>query len=55
MKHAATKARPAGKRQANGRPAAAYLALIDTFPLRPLHSEREYDAAVRVSMCERCL
>jgi HTH-type transcriptional regulator/antitoxin HigA len=32
----------------NGRPAPAYLALIDLFPLRPLHSERDYDAAVTV-------
>ena len=43
-----TKARPAGKRRANGRPDAAYLALIERFPLRPLHSERDYDAAVAV-------
>ena len=48
MKQTATKARPAGKRQANGRPAPAYLALIDIFPLRPLRSERAYDAAVTV-------
>jgi HTH-type transcriptional regulator/antitoxin HigA len=32
----------------NDRPAPAYLALIDLFPLRPLHSERDYDAAVTV-------
>ena len=38
----ATKVRP------NGRPAAAYLALIEQFPLRPLRSERDYDAAVAV-------
>jgi HTH-type transcriptional regulator / antitoxin HigA len=43
-----TKARPSGKRHANGRPAAAYLALIEHFPLRPLRSEREYDVAVTV-------
>src|ERR1019366_7100319 len=43
-----TKARPSGKRHANGRPAAAYLALIEYFPLRPLRSERDYDAAVTV-------
>ena len=48
MKQTATKARQAGKRQANGRPAPAYLALIDHFPLRPLRSERDYDAAVTV-------
>jgi len=48
VKQTATKARPAGKRQANGRPAPAYLALIDIFPLRPLRSERAYDAAVTV-------
>jgi HTH-type transcriptional regulator/antitoxin HigA len=44
----ATKARPAGKRPANGRPAAAYLALIEHFPLRPLRSERDYDVAVAI-------
>jgi HTH-type transcriptional regulator/antitoxin HigA len=43
-----TKTRPSGKRQANGRPAPAYLALIDLFPLRPLRSERDYDAAIAV-------
>ncbi len=48
MKHTATKARPAAKRLANGRPGSAYLALIDTFPLRPLRSERDYDAAAMV-------
>jgi HTH-type transcriptional regulator/antitoxin HigA len=48
MKQAAVKARRGGKRQANGRPAPSYLALIDIFPLRPLRSERDYDAAVRV-------
>jgi len=44
----ATKARASGKRHANCRPAAAYLALIDTFPLRPLRCGRDYDAAVTV-------
>jgi len=48
MKQPATKARPAAKRQANGRPAPAYLALIDIFPLRPLRSDRDYDAAAAV-------
>ncbi len=48
MKPTATKARPAAKHQANGRPAPAYLALIDRFPLRPLHSDRDDDAAVAV-------
>lgn len=48
MKRTAAAARPAGKRQAAGRPAPAYLALIDLFPLRPLRSERDYDAAVAV-------
>ena len=48
MKQMATKARPAGKRQASCRPAPAYLALIDVFPLRPLRCERDYDAAVEV-------
>jgi HTH-type transcriptional regulator/antitoxin HigA len=48
MKQTAAKARPSRKRHANGRPALAYLALIDCFPLRPLRSERDYDAAVAV-------
>src|SRR5712692_4753629 len=48
MKQTATKARPGGKRSANSRPAPAYLALIEIFPLRPLRSERDYDAAVTV-------
>ena len=48
MKQPATKSRPTGRRSANGRPAPAYLALIDRFPLRPLRSERDYDAAVAV-------
>src|SRR5438552_18079598 len=48
MKQTAAKARPPGKRPANCRPTPAYLALIDQFPLRPLRSERDYDAAVTV-------
>jgi HTH-type transcriptional regulator / antitoxin HigA len=48
MKPPATKSRLAGKRQAMRGPAPAYLALIDQFPLRPLRSERDYDAAVRI-------
>ena len=32
----------------NGRPAPVYLDLIDRFPLRPLRSERDYDAAAGV-------
>src|SRR6266851_7163918 len=48
MKRTATKARRAGKRQTVCRPAPAYLALIDIFPLRPLRSVRDYDAAVTV-------
>ena len=43
-----TKARPSGQRNGNGRPDAAYLALIEHFPLRPLRSKRDYDAAVTV-------
>jgi HTH-type transcriptional regulator/antitoxin HigA len=42
------KARLGGKRQVNGRPPAAYLRLIDHFPLRPLRSDRDYDRAVAV-------
>jgi len=48
MRQSATRARPSGKRRGKGKPTPAYLALIDLFPLRPLHSEREYDAAVTV-------
>jgi HTH-type transcriptional regulator/antitoxin HigA len=48
MKQAATKTRPTAKRLARGRPAPAYLALIDVFPLRPLLSDRDYDAAVQI-------
>ena len=48
MKQIATKGRPPAKRPANGRPNAAYLALIGVFPLRPLRSERDYDAAAAV-------
>jgi HTH-type transcriptional regulator/antitoxin HigA len=46
MKQPATKARPGRQRPVNSRPAAAYLALIGQFPLRPLRSEQDYDAAV---------
>ena len=48
MKPTTPKTRAAGKRRANCRPAATYLALIDLFPLRPLRSERDYDTAVTV-------
>ncbi len=48
MKQTATKARPGGKRQPNRRPAPSYMALIGHFPLRPVRSERDYDAAVAV-------
>jgi hypothetical protein len=46
MKQFATKVRP--KHRANRSPAAAYLALIDRFPLRPLRSERDYDQAAAI-------
>jgi HTH-type transcriptional regulator / antitoxin HigA len=48
MKQTPTKTRAAAKRRANGRPSPAYLALIDNFPLRPLRSDRDYDAAATV-------
>jgi antitoxin component HigA of HigAB toxin-antitoxin module len=48
LKQTAAKPRVGEKRQANGRPAPPYLALIAAFPLRPLRSERDYDAAVAV-------
>ncbi len=48
MKTISTKTRQAAKRALNGLPAASYLALIERFPLRPLRSEREYDAAAAI-------
>jgi HTH-type transcriptional regulator/antitoxin HigA len=48
MRQTETKAKPAGQRRANGRVSSDYLALIGAFPLRPLRSERDYDAAVKV-------
>ncbi len=48
MKPTATRARSAGKRQANCRAGPAYLALIGNFPLRPLRSERDYNAALAI-------
>ena len=48
MKRTATKARPVGKHRQNGQLSPDYLALINRFPLRPLRTERDYDAAVRV-------
>jgi HTH-type transcriptional regulator/antitoxin HigA len=48
MKQTAAKARPGEKRRESFRPTPTYLALIDRFPLRPLRSERDYDAAVAV-------
>ena len=48
MKLTTTNTRVAGRRRAQCRPAPAYLALIDVFPLRPLRSERDYDMAATV-------
>jgi HTH-type transcriptional regulator/antitoxin HigA len=48
VKRTPTAARDAADRQGKRRPAPAYLALIDLFPLRPLRSDRDYDAAVKV-------
>lgn len=48
MKQATAKVQPAGKCQAHRRPAPAYQALINAFPLRPLRSERDYDDAIAV-------
>src|SRR5216683_1563709 len=48
MSQIEAKRRSDGNRQANGRLAAAYMALIHHFPLRPLRSEREYDVALTV-------
>jgi HTH-type transcriptional regulator / antitoxin HigA len=46
MKRTATKARPRGTCSAT--PSLAYQALIDVFPLRPLRSEPDYDAAAAI-------
>src|SRR4029077_12800369 len=48
MSRTAAKPRSRNNRRTNGRPAEGYLALIQNFPLRPLRSEREYDAALTV-------
>jgi HTH-type transcriptional regulator/antitoxin HigA len=48
VKQSATKTRRTRKRQARRPPGASYLALIDLFPLRPLHGEEDYDAAVTI-------
>jgi HTH-type transcriptional regulator / antitoxin HigA len=48
MKHTATKTRTPQKRRKNARPSAAYLALVVCFPLRPLRSEGDYDAATKI-------
>ena len=48
MSQMAARPRTGRIRQANGRLAAGYLALIQSFPLRPLRSEREYEAALTV-------
>jgi HTH-type transcriptional regulator/antitoxin HigA len=44
----AAKPRANGRHGANGRLARAYLELIGRFPLRPLRSERDYDAAIAI-------
>src|SRR5437879_2542869 len=48
MSQIAAKSRTRRNRQASGRLTAGYLAMIHSFPLRPLRSEREYDAALSV-------
>ena len=48
MKRAATKTPLAARRQANRAPARAYMVLIDAFPLRPLRSVRDYNAATAI-------
>lgn len=48
MKLTATTVRRTSKRSAKLRPSPAYQALIDLFPLRPLRSEHDYDAAATV-------
>jgi HTH-type transcriptional regulator/antitoxin HigA len=48
MKQLTKKTRPAGRNKTVRPAAPTYLALVDAFPLRPLRSERDYDAAVKV-------
>jgi len=48
MSRTAAKPRSKNHRRANGRAAEGYLGLIQSFPLRPLRSEQEYDAALTV-------
>ena len=48
MKQATTKTPSAGKPRANHAPARAYMVLIDAFPLRPLRSVRDYNAAAAI-------
>ena len=48
MKQAATKTPLAGKPRAHRAPARAYMVLIDAFPLRPLRSVRDYNAAAAI-------
>ncbi|MBI2807883.1 MAG: helix-turn-helix domain-containing protein [Planctomycetes bacterium] len=48
MKATTTKPRATTKRNANRGPGRAYLALIDALPLRPLRSDRDYDAAAAI-------
>jgi HTH-type transcriptional regulator/antitoxin HigA len=48
MRRPVTKTGTAGKRPVNGRLAPTYLALLEIFPLRPLRSDRDYDAALQV-------
>ena len=48
MRHTTLKPRRASTRTTNRRPNRAYQVLIDQFPLRPLRSERDYDAAALI-------
>jgi HTH-type transcriptional regulator/antitoxin HigA len=48
MKPLATKSRRPGKKRTAGRPSPSYLSLIERFPLRPLRSEPDYEAAAAI-------
>jgi HTH-type transcriptional regulator/antitoxin HigA len=48
MKTSATKIRARPRKPKVRPPSLSYLALIDHFPLRPIHTDAEYDAAVAV-------
>ena len=48
MRQATIRGRSSRGLRARARLASSYLSLIDRFPLRPIRSEREYDAATEI-------